>query len=109
MQYLKDYFRLRFYQRIKMNTVKLHLKPTQSYIGGREYGKVKENIGIVVHGLLKGTIKVQKQTDNEHETLTCRLDDKTLYKLTKIAQKNKISLQELLREGLLQLNLISQE
>ena len=91
-----------------MNNVKLHLKEDQCYIGGREYGQVKENIEAVILGLLNGTIKIPKSDTQNHETLMCRIDDETLKKLGKLAQFHGINMQELLRIGLVQSNLVAQ-
>lgn len=85
--------------------LKVKLNKGDEFIG---HGKNKEILSKVIEGLKNGTIKVPIAVDNYKPQYVCfRLNESELDELYDISVKTKLTLAELLRGSLEQLNLIT--
>ncbi len=91
-----------------MANVKVNLRKGQSYIGTKAYGCLKVQINEVVRQLLNGTIEINDEPQNIHESVSFRLTLEQVSKLRQLAKSKNISIQECLRRGMEASNLTSQ-
>jgi hypothetical protein len=87
---------------------KITLRDKQTYIGSKERGQLKASLEMVARRILDGKIKIPTPQVIVRETVACRFSAELVYQLMNIADNNEISLQELLRLGLEQCNLVIQ-
>jgi hypothetical protein len=85
---------------------KVNLKPNQYYIGERKDGQLNRDMTQMIAKILSGELKFIEPS-KQHDCVGVRLTEEQLYQLSKIARENKITVQELLRQGMEQCNLIT--
>lgn len=88
--------------------IKVNLKPGQKYIGPKGKGEMQAALVNMVAMILSDLLVVpEKDNPEERFSVTFRVDDNTYEQLSEIAEKNEVSLQELLRLGMEQLRLVT--
>jgi len=72
------------------------------------HGTQSDVLQIILQGLKDGSIKLPNKLENDKPSFVCfRLDESDLKQLSKISDKYRLSMAEILRESLKQLNLIA--